>query len=345
MKGWLINKNGSFELKDIVLSENKLNSNTEETIKIKITKSLIGISDILRYTGEYEPTGYVLGSSGIGIAVNDFAVDSLSPICKGDRLYINPYRPCKECFYCKSNDKKACSDLLVAGEDYDGFLREFVDAKLSDVYAIPENISDTEALFIETVALALNIIDKLNIQKGEHVVILGADNFGIIMAQILKYYQSIPVIIDNDNTKVNLAKECGIYYSISKDSDLVKEVSEITGGRLAPHIIYNQDSNIPLNHAFSLAGYNAQIAISAIGKGSNIVTFAPAVKKEIKLFFINTGFGSTEASINLIANKAIDLSKLPIQNVNFNDCEETFKKLAEDYISGKTVDETIVNIL
>ena len=345
MKGWLINKNGSLELNDIVYQENSVDSVSDETIKIKLTKSLIGISDILRYTGEYEPTDYVLGSAGIGIAVNDFDVDSLTPICKGDRLYINPYKPCKECFHCKKNDKKVCSDLLVAGEDYDGFLKEFIDANVADVYSIPENISDTEALFIETVALSLNIIDKLNIQKGEHVVILGADNFGIILAQILKYYQSIPIIVDNDKAKIELAKECGIYYSISKNNDLVKDIAEITGGRLAPHIIYNQDSNIPLNQAFSLAGYNAQIAISAMGKGSNIVTFAPAVKKEIKLFFINTGFGNTEASINLIANKAIDLSKLPIKIVNFNDCEATFKKLAEDYIAGKTIDDTIVNIL
>ena len=207
MKGWLINNDGDFVLTDIPSEEL---SDKTDSIKVRITKSLVEVADVLRYTGEYDCKNIILGSTGVGVLEHDVPFDEDSVIIenanKTKRVYVAPYKNCKECIYCKNNDKTRCSDILIAGEDYDGFLKEFVTADASMVFDIPNVVTDDKALFIETVSLCLNIIDRLSIQKGEHVLILGADNTGIILAQILKYYQSIPIIIDNDEDKIKLAK-------------------------------------------------------------------------------------------------------------------------------------------
>ena len=347
MKGWFINNDGALMLSDLNKSETNSDAFSENStlVRVKITKSIIGFDDVYLYASESPKINTILGSVGIGIIMNEVD-DGVYSLEKGDRVFITPYKTCNDCIPCRSGNKTGCANLEVAGEDFDGYLREFVDADESSLITIPETVSDTEALYIDAVAKSLSIIDKMNIQKGEHVVILGATNFGIILAQILKYYQSIPIIIDNDENRIKLARECGIYYSLAKDRDWLNEVSDITGGRLAPQVVYLQNSKIPLKYAFSLAGYNAQIAISGLEtKGTNVVSFSPAIKKELKFFFINTGVGNLEASINLIANKAIDFSKLPLTTASFNDVDKIFDELAEKLNGEEEINETIINVI
>lgn len=341
MKGWYLHGVNHLELKDIQ-SDFELDINRT---KVKLTKSLINIDDVLRYTGETKVSGVVLGSAGIGIVAEDSQENTLYALSKGTRVYVNPYKPCKECYSCKSHIKNKCSDLKIAGEDYDGFLREFIYPENSEVFPIPENISDKDALLIETVSLALNTIDRLNIQKGEHVVILGADTLGITLAQLLKYYQSIPVVLDTDPAKVALAAECGIYYSLTKDKDWLKEVTEITGGRMANQVIYIQQSKIPVKTAFQLAGYNTPVGIVGATTATSPVSFSLALKKELKLEFIDNGYGNTLSSINLIANKAIDFSKINVATTSFENCGEKFKELAQKFDNDEQIYSVIVDMV
>ena len=229
MKGWLINNDGILTLSDLThLETNPTTLSDDSTlVRVKITKSIISFDDVYLYASETPKINTVLGSVGIGIIMNEVE-EGVYSLEKGDRVFITPYKTCNDCIPCRSGNKTGCANLEIAGEDFDGYLREFVDADENALIRIPETVSDTEALYIDAVAKSLSIIDKMNIQKGEHVVILGATNFGIILAQILKYYQSIPIIIDNDENRIKLARECGIYYSISKNNDLVKDISEIT---------------------------------------------------------------------------------------------------------------------
>lgn len=345
MKGWILHGANNLELKELEIPEIKDNNK----VKVKLTKSMITIEDVLRYTGETKVNNVVLGSAGIGILADDNKDNSLfsnqDDPNKLPRVYVNPYKPCNECYTCKSNSKSKCSDLNIAGEDYNGFLREFVYPDSSQVFPIPDSISDKDALLIETVSLALSTIDRLNIQKGEHVVIIGADTLGITLAQILKYYQSIPIIIDNDAQKIQLASDCGIYYALTKEKDWMKEVTEITGGRMANHVVYLQQSKIPVKMAFQLAGYGIPVAIIGETASTSQISFTLALKKELKLEFISNGYGNTLSSINLIANKAIDFSKINVATTSFEKCGEKFEELSNKLENDLPIYNVIVDMV
>lgn len=342
MKGWLKDENGVFSLKE--LTPEKQNNCSDNLFTIKLTKSLITDNDVLNFKNQTE-NNFVLGTCGIGIISSDVPEDSVFDLKKGDKVYVRPYRACGECINCKNGNYQKCSNILVAGEDYDGFLKEFTDATEREIRVLPEGFTEDDALYICKVSLALSIIDRLNVQKGEHVVILGADNLGIILAMLLKYYQSIPIIIDNDNSRIALAKECGIYYSIDSEKDWIKEVTEITGGRMATHVVYLQNSCIPLSFAFNLSAQKATIAFSGVSKNSNIISFYPAVKKELNLVFVRTGYGNTMSSVNLIANKAIDLKKLSLKTIKFEEVGDTFNTLLNDFENNKKIDDIVVEMI
>ena len=62
MKGWKLTAPHKLEMKE--LEEPAF---TVASSKVKITKSLITLSDLLRYRGDVDSNGIVLGCSGIGI--------------------------------------------------------------------------------------------------------------------------------------------------------------------------------------------------------------------------------------------------------------------------------------
>lgn len=347
MKSWIYGIGSKLNLidTDAIAPEDKpaATERNADDLAVKIKKCLITPTDIVNLE-DNKYVGLTTGSGAVGVISEDVQENLSYKFAKAMRVYITPYRPCDECVFCKKGSKNMCADLKIAGEDYDGYLTEFCAVNAREVYPIPDGISDNDALFIETVSLALTIIDRMNIQKGEHVAIIGANNLGLILAQLLRYYQNIPIVIDNNPERLAAATACGIYYTVASEKDAQKEVSNITGGRMASQVVYIQESRIPLKTAFLIAGFNANVAITGSTNVSSAVSFAPAIKKELKIQFVNTGYGNVMASINLIVNKAVDFSKLFYTEVKFNDCGTYFDEMMKKDMEGLDISDAIVKM-
>ena len=79
MKGWKLIK--PYTLSELEIPESNETSNLT---KVKITKSLVTLSDVLRYNGDIETENIILGSAGIGIVSDTSA--NLFDLEKGKRL-------------------------------------------------------------------------------------------------------------------------------------------------------------------------------------------------------------------------------------------------------------------
>lgn len=338
MKGWKLTE--PFTLEETELTESE---NVGGCSKIRITKALVSLSDVLRYRGNIDCENVVLGSSGIGIVSETDA--NLFGLEKGKHIYVEPCRECGECYNCKNREYDKCLDRLVAGEDYDGFLKDFMTVPHEKLFVLPDSVSDFEALFIGHISLAIAVIDKLGVQKGDYVTVVGANDFGNILAQLLIYYQAVPIVLTTDDESYEIAKNSGIYYTLGKDDNWQKEVSSITGGRMTDKVVYIYESDIPIVKAFSLASFNAAVAITGITSGSISISFTQAIKKQLDILCINNGFGNAASSINLIANKAINLSQLKLDTAAYDNVPETFKKLSDEYEKTGKIYETIVDLI
>lgn len=338
MKGWKI-------IKPHTLSEQIVNDNVENNsqTKVKITKARISLSDVLRYTDELDGNSVVLGSSGIGVISE--AAPNLFGLEKGQHVYVEPNRACEDCYNCKRNQSSNCSDLQVAGVDFDGFLCDFVSVNADNLFILPESVPDFEALFIDHISLALAVVDKLGIKKGEYVAIVGANNFGNILAQLLIYYQAVPIVITNNDEDFKTAKNSGIYYVLNADDNWQKEVSNITSGRMADSVVFISDCNIPAAKAFALASFGAGVAYTGVYNKNNSISFAQAIKKQLKILCVNSGFGNTASSINLIANKAINLSHLKLDTSTYDKVPEVFEKMSKMLEEKDKIYETVVDLV
>ncbi|MBR0190047.1 MAG: alcohol dehydrogenase catalytic domain-containing protein [Clostridia bacterium] len=338
MKGYRLTKPFNVTEKEIAETPQ-----TATLPKVRMTKALITLSDVLRYTGEIDANEVVLGSAGIGILSE--TGQNLFDLEKGKRTYLEPVRECENCYNCKNGEREKCSDLQIAGEDFDGFLSDFVSAAHEKLFVLPDSVSDKEALFIHHISLATAVYDKLNIQKGDYVAVIGANNFGNIFAQLLIYYQAVPIVMTMDEEDYEAAKKSGIYYVLGANDNWQKEVANITSGRMTDKVVYVADCNIPVAKAFSLASFGAAVAFTGAFNKTGPVSFMQAVKKQLDIHCINTDFGYTTTSINLIANKAINFSNLKIAECSYAEVPSVFKKLAKELEDTDKISETVVNLI
>ena len=338
MKGWKIVK--PFTLKEEEIIESDVSASST---KVKITKSIITLSDVLRYQDELDGENVVLGGSGIGVVSE--TKTNLFGLEKGKHVYIEPYREETQCDSNVNWKAIKCSALSTAGIDFDGFLSDFASVDPGKLFILPDSVPDLDALFINHISLAISVVDKLEIQKGDYVAIVGGNNFANILAQLLIYYQAVPILITNNEEDAQIAKDSGIYYVLGPDDNWQKEVHAFTSARMVKSVVYVADCNIPVVKAFNLASYNASIAFTGVSHKNNAISFAQAIKKQLKILCINNGFGNTASSINLIANKAINLSHLKLDSASYENVPIAIENMSKTLDKEGKIYETVIDLV
>lgn len=322
--------------------------NSVDSVKIKISKALLLPEDFETLAGDNNVT-YPIIPARIGVGkIVETCLEQTNDMTRGTRVFPHPEIACGKCYECAKGKDDLCSSLQIAGKTCDGFLRDFAVFSASDVSILSSNtqtqdgkpliidnsslnnkITDTQALFIDHVALCSKIIDAIDLKKGEHVVIVGGDVCGIILAQLVIYYQGIPILVDNNENNLELAKNCGLYYTLFSYTGVDKNVAELTGARLAKKVVYMTGSNLNTDIALKLAGYNATVCFAGFGTPGIRVNFSPAIVKQLNFTCVNNGYGYIDSAINLIVTGAVDTSCFNIPVVKKDQAKEKIEKIAK----------------
>ena len=292
--------------------------------KVRITKAGISYTDLLVYQGEAS-LPLVPGRQGTGV-ISEIAEDNIYGLKKGDRVLINPYLPCNNCFYCKTEQPSRCDNMKIMGLSADGLLTDFKNIPISNLMHLPKQVNDEDALFSEYISLALDVLDTLNIEKGDQVAIVGGNTLGNILAQLTIYYQAIPILIDNNAKNLEKAESTGIYYTISGDGDVNSFLSQITGGRLAKYVIYVSGVKKSINNALSYCSNGGIIAVTGFAASSMNADIGMALNNQLKIFTFNNGYNQMSSAINMLATGAVNVQGLITSKIKFNEIAECFLK-------------------
>ena len=185
----------------------------------------------------------------------------------------------------------------------------------------------------------------MKIEKGEHVAIFGSSVLGCIVAQLIIYYQGVPILIGNDENSLLLAKKSGIYYTIKAGNRTEKEISTLTGGRMVGKVIYLSRSGISPDVAYKVAAPSARIALVGYSYPNLKIPFGAAMAKQLTNICVTNGYGFAEAAINILSNKAIDLTNYKLAGTKLEAIEDNFAAGLKDYENGKPVSNILVNML
>lgn len=326
MKAWKITGEGK-----VVLEEASAQQVEDTCVKLKMLTSLIDTAEVRLYRNGGDALPLVMGRQGVGL-VAETGKDVVG-VKRGDVVYIRPVSTCGECGNCKSGKKSACERSYTYGKTVDGVMSDFVVVPQSDVIQLPSRVPAEAGVFIETVALAVTALDKLKIEKGEHLVIIGATTVGLALAQAALYYQAVPILVDKRAERLALAEKLGIYYTINSDScDPVKKIFSITCGKMAETMAYTLLSGGDIQRSFdclSVCGRAAFVGFDDID-GKLYLDFMPLLKKSISVESVSSADDNYMSAINMLASKAVDVTPFIEKRVAFEDVGSALKEIAEN---------------
>lgn len=300
-------------------------------ICVKLKNLMCGISsaDISVYSGKRAVQYPIIPVRQCVGFVSEVGSD-VTRIARGNRVVTYPHASCHACKACKEARFAECEKAALFGVAENGFLSDFSVVSASDVYPIPEWIKDDEAVFIEDIAMAINTINTLDVEKGEHIVIVGATVVGLILAQVAMYYQAVPIVVDMRSELLALAQKSGVYFTVNAvNDDVSKKILALTGGHMADACAYFVDSGLPVHNVFDYTVPHGKIALVGRMTGAelncNLNTF---MEKNLNLTTVTDCGKNYPAAINMLANHTVKVDDLFERVVAFDQVPELYEQMS-----------------
>jgi L-iditol 2-dehydrogenase len=136
---------------------------------------------------------------------------SVDPARIGERVAVEPQRPCRICIQCKSGRYNLCSKMeFFATPPIDGALAELVAIQSDFAHAIPESVSFEAAALMEPLSVAIWACQRAEVMPGSRVLIAGAGPIGAIVAQVARAFGASDVIVsDLDSDRLDFVLSHG----------------------------------------------------------------------------------------------------------------------------------------
>ena len=124
--------------------------------------------------------------------------EGVDPARVGQRVAIDPQRPCRRCYYCKHGQSHLCPDMKMYGAfPTDGSFAEYVIIDDDFAYAIPDSMSDEEGALVEPLSVAVHAARRAGITSGSKVLITGAGPIGIMCAEAARAFGATEIVVSD----------------------------------------------------------------------------------------------------------------------------------------------------
>ena len=118
---------------------------------------------------------------------------------------------CGNCDSCRRDLPRHCPNRTVMGiVNADGAFAEYVALPVANLHAVPDTISDEEAVFTEPLAAACEILTQVQIDHGFDVLVLGDGKLGNLCAQVVNLTGARVTALGKHADKLALLKKTGV---------------------------------------------------------------------------------------------------------------------------------------
>lgn len=234
---------------------------------IKTRASGICSGDVMRWYIEkkaplvlgHEPAGEIVE---VGRDVTSFKA--------GDRVFVHHHAPCFVCKYCRRGDYVQCetwkNTKIIPGGVSEYILIPQINLENDTIY-LPDELSYEDGTLIEPTACVVKALKRVNIKRGDTVLVIGLGIMGQIHILLSKHFGAGKIIgADMVSFRLGKAKEFGADEVIDVSKyDLIDVLKDITHGEMADIVIVGPNSIEPMKQG-----------LSAVRAGGNVLFFTPA---------------------------------------------------------------------
>src|SRR5215468_3830375 len=115
------------------------------------------------------------------------------------------------CEFCKRGLQTHCLRRTVLGIlAHDGAFAEDLALPLENLHAVPDAMSDEQAVFVEPLAAACEILEQIDARKFPAAAVLGDGKLAQLIARVLRTAVTRVVMYGKHDKKLGLARQAGI---------------------------------------------------------------------------------------------------------------------------------------
>jgi len=161
---------------------------------------------------------------------------------RGRRVVAEINCPCGRCELCARELGNHCPNRGVLGIDKrDGVFAERVAVPVANLHEIPDGVSDDEAVFVEPLAAAFQMLRQVQVTPEDRVVVLGDGRLAQLIVRVLKAHRPTAadnalLIVGKHAEKLRYAERQGIATRLAGDfapdrrADVVVDATGTAGG-------------------------------------------------------------------------------------------------------------------
>ncbi len=324
MKTVLLKKPGEIGISDIETTRR-----LDGQILIKVRSAGICGSDIGAYKGVNPLVSYprIIGHEIAGEVV-EVAADE-TEFKMGDRVILEPYVYCGKCYPCSIGHTNCCENLTVRGVHIEGGMAEYVSHPRHLLHKVPKGIPWHLVPMAEPLVIAMHAIKQAETKSGQHVVVTGAGQIGLLAAQYALTLGAIPIVVDPVDERLALARTLGVTHTINPAGcDAVAEILSITQGRMAEAVIECSGAAPAIRGAVDYVSYAGHIALVGWPKGDIPMPTALFTKKELTIRGSRNSVGQFAESLRLIAEGKVNVEALLTKTVSMEETPATVADIA-----------------
>jgi len=180
-------------------------------VLIEVSKAGICSTDLEVVKGYLGFRG-VMGHEFVGKAVGG------SRQWRGKRIVGEINCVCRKCDMCKSGLANHCRNRTVLGiEGRDGCFAEYLTLPGRNCHEVPDSVSDSEAVFVEPLAAAFQIIRQVKFTPSDRVVVLGDGRLAQLVVRVLRLHLRRTIMVGRHQAKLDAAEKQGVQAVLEKD--------------------------------------------------------------------------------------------------------------------------------
>ena len=286
----------------------------EDEVLIQVIQVGICSTDLEIVKGYMNFSG-VLGHEFVGTVVGG-AAD-----IKGKRVVGEINCVCGKCDMCQSGLSNHCRNRQVLGiQDKNGAFAEFLTLPRRNVHLLNDNIDNDQAIFIEPLAAALQIVKQVPLEPRQKVIVIGDGRLGLLSVQVLAHYggKGKVVLLGKHQEKLMFAEKRGIQGILLQDM-LIKPEWDV--------VVDCTGSPDGFATACQLVRPRGKLVLKSTWADKKPIDLTPLVINEITL--IGSRCGPFPDAINALAAEQAVVHGLITSRFKLPDWEKAFQNARE----------------
>jgi threonine dehydrogenase-like Zn-dependent dehydrogenase len=244
-----------------------------------------------------------------------------APELVGRRVVGEINAGCGACELCRAGDPRHCPARTVLGiVGRDGAFAEALQLPAANLLPVPDEVPDGRAVFTEPLAAACGITERVKVEAGARVAVVGDGKLGLLCAQALKVLTGARVtLVGRHQSKLEIARRRGVETvttdelpsSFDRTFDVTVEASGSPTG---------------FDTALRLLRPRGTLVLKSTFHGTTELNTAPVVVHEISI--VGSRCGRLAPALELLARAAVETDALVHEEFPLSEGARAFERAA-----------------